>query len=212
MAYTNPYITTKPLPTFAPPIGANDLNSYLNKFYQRGAADPLGMNTPAQGGGGSFDWGSAATAGLTGLSLATDAFGMANQSLGIETQTPALQYSATGEPVYNGQFYNQANSAQPQGTTAGEVIGSVGKGAMAGAEFGPVGVGVGAAFGLATSLIGGGRRAKKQREERYRATASARTAQKNFNTASEAFDQTQAAQSDYARRMNNTNRLWNLYS
>lgn len=214
MAYFNPYLTQKPLPTQAPPIGVNDLNAYLNKYYAGGAADPLGMKQAPAVGENGFDWGGAVSAGLTGLSLGADAFGMANQSLGIQTQAPALEYSATGQPVYTaGQFYNQANSAQPQGATAGEVIGSVGKGASAGFTVGgPVGAGIGAAVGLATSLIGGGRRAKKQREQRYRATASARKAQQNYNVASEAFDQTQAAQADYLRRMDNTSRLYNLYS
>jgi len=210
MAYQNPYITVRPLPKFDAPVGPADLNSYLTKFYGS-ASDPLnlksGVSTP------DFDWGGAAMAGLTGLSLATDAFGMSNQPLGIETQAPNLEYSATGKPVYTaGAFYNQANSAQPQGATAGEVIGSVGKGVLAGAEFGPVGAAVGGAVGLATSLIGGGRRAKRQREQRYKATASARKAQTNYNTASEAFDQTQVAQADYLKRMNNTNRLYNLYA
>lgn len=211
MPYFNPYLTTRPLPNQAPPIGANDLNAYLNKYYAGGASDPLGLQQGASTP--NFDWGGAVQAGLGGLSMVGDAFGMANQSLNIETQAPPLEFSATGEPVYTqGRFYNQANSAQPQGATAGEVIGSVGKGAMAGSSFGVPGMAIGAAVGLATSLFGGGRRAKKQREQRYRATASARKAQQNFNTASEAFDQTQAAQSDYIRRMDNTNRLWNLYS
>lgn len=210
MAYVNPFITTRPLPKQTSPIGADDLNSYLKKFYGS-STDPLGLQQGASTP--DFDWGGAAMAGLGGLSLGADVFGMSSQPLGIETQAPGLEYGASGEPVYTqGRFYNQANSAQPQGATAGEVIGSVGKGAMAGSSFGVPGMAIGAAVGLATSLFGGGRRAKKQREQRYRATASARKAQQNFNTASEAFDQTQAAQSDYIRRMDNTNRLYNLYS
>jgi len=211
MSYSNPYISARPLPPQSQPIGPSDLNNYLNKYYQGGAADPLGMNQPPANG--IPNYGGIATATLGGLSLIGDTFGIANQSLGIEQNAPGLERSATGEPIYNtGQFYNAASAARPQGTSADEAVNQTIKGASAGMALGPAGAAVGGVLGLASSLIGGGARKNRQRRERTRAVASARTAQGTFNTASQAFDQQEVAQSDYLRRMNNTNRLYHLYS
>jgi hypothetical protein len=198
-------------------VGVNGLNIHLNQWYEGGAADPLGMNQPPPVA--SPNWGGIASAGITGLSLAGDAIGMANQPLGIETQAPSLQRSATGEPVYNtGDFYNQSTAAKPQGATGGEVLGSAGKGAMGGlmaalALGGPVGwlAGGGLALGAALGIGGGAARRRKQQHEKHKAIVSAKAAQKNFNTASIAFDEQQTSQDDYLKRMDNTNRLYNLY-
>lgn len=214
MPYFNPFITIKPKPVFSPqgPMGVDDLNAYLNKYYAGGAADPLNMNQPVLPT--DTNWGGIAQGAISGLSLGADAFGMANQSLGIETQAPGLERSATGEPIYNtGSFFNQMSGAKPQGATGGEIAGGVGKGAAAGfAAAGPIGAGVGAGVGAITTLVGGRARKVRQREELAKAHKSAAAAQKTYNEASQAFDQTQAAQADYLRRMDNTNRLWNLYS
>lgn len=213
MPYTNPFVTTRPLPTQSSPIGRTELDAYLQKYYSGGAADPLNLNQPQMPPSGP-DLG-AISAGVTGgLNLAANAFGMANQSLGIETQAPGLEFGASGQPVYNtGSFYNQASQARPQGATAGEVLGGAAQGASAGfAAGGPIGAAIGGGVGLVTSLFGGRARKKRQREEKRKATQSARLAQQSFNTADVAFDETQAAQSDYIRRMDNTNRLYNLYN
>ena len=210
--YTNPFVTTRPLPAQSSPIGRTELDAYLNKYYSGGATDPLNLNQPQIPSGPDLG---AISAGVTGgLNLAANAFGMANQSLGIETQAPGLEFGASGQPIYGaGLFYNQASQAKPQGPTAGEALSGAASGAASGfAAGGPIGAAIGGGVGLVTSLLGGFGRKKRQREEKRKATRSARLAQQSFNTADVAFDEAQAAQSDYLRRMDNTNRLYNLYS
>lgn len=53
---------------------------------------------------------------------------------------------------------------------------------------------------------------KKIRKARERMEDQIEAGQKEFNTASQAFDQEQIAQTEYRRRRNMTNRLYNLYS
>lgn len=186
MSYFNSYLTTKPKPT-------------------------NWANVPAP----QTNWGNIGAMTTAGLSAVGDAVGIANQSLGIETQAPGLEKSATGEPVYNaGQFYNQASMAKPQGATGGEVVGGALKtGASVLAATGnPLLAGGAALFSGVLNLFGGRRRKKRQQDEKQKAMTSAKAAQKNYNTASLAFDEQQASQADYLKRMDNTNRLWNLYS
>lgn len=224
--YTNPYLSARPKPNYLPQLN-NRFNqrdfSYLN-------TPPPNVNTTAAnnlgsgivdgamtglkdtGGGDGFNWGGAITAGATGLSMIGDAYGMANQELGLG-DAPTQQYSATGQPIYSGSYYNSVQAAKPQGATVGEVGGSIAKGAGAGAAVGGLpGAAIGAAFGLATSLIGGRRRRKKQEDEITKAAREARASQKSFNLADKQFDDQQIAQYDYLNRLNNTSRLNNLYS
>jgi hypothetical protein len=212
MAYSSPYYTNRPKPDTSYFYG--DQAAMQQRMNQQVAMPNVPPTTPQQGGAeGGANWGAIAGAATTGLSLIGNSIGMGNQSLGIDTQAPGLQTSATGEPVYNlGAFENQVASAKPQGVTGGEVLGAVGQGAAAGSAFGPVGTAVGAGVGLVTSLFGGRRRKRKQREEKQRALKSASRAKQNYNVASEAFDEQQTAQADYLRRMDMTNRVYNLYS
>lgn len=213
MALINPYITSRPLPSSVPtgPFSVEDLNRYLEKYYKGGAADPLNMkqsNTPEP----NQNTGGITTAALGGISLLGDIAGMANQSLGLDTQAPDLQRSTTGEPVYTtGSFYNQASQAHPQGASSGEFLSGAAKGALAGAALGPVGAAVGGFLGGVGSLLGGRSRRKRQQAEKRKAIRSARIAQEKYNTASQGFDEQLASQSDYLNRMNNMNRLYNLY-
>lgn len=152
--------------------------------------------------------------GISGAAgLITNTINMSNESLGLDKSAPAMQYSPTGEPVYNtGAYYNEISRTKPQGTTAGEAIGGLTQGAMAGAAVGgPVGAAIGGAVGLVGSFIGGHRRKEKQKEERRRAMRSAKAAQLSYNDASVAFDQSQASMQDYYRRLDDSSRLHNLY-
>lgn len=224
--YFNPYLTTKPKPTNwanvpAPQTNWGSQDIFAPGQFSAGAQlDQFGNSLPQmpQQDGGP-NWGGIAT-GVTGmLSLAEDAVGMANQPLGIETQAPGLERSATGEPVYSGAFRNQASNAKPQGATGGEVLAGAGKGAATGAMVGSVVPVIGTAIGAIggaiigglSSAFGGGARKRRQRDQQRSAMRSARNQQKMFNEASASFDATQNSQADYLRRMNNTNRLWNLY-
>ncbi len=213
MAYQNPYVTNRPLPPLVQqPTTQDMLNSYLSRNYPGGIlpsqpspTHPSPTTTPDMTG-------AAIGAGVAGLGLITDAVAMGNQPLGIETSAPGLERSATGEPVYNlGNFYNAAATAKPQGATTGEVGGGIAKGAAAGAAFGVPGAVIGGLAGGLSNLIGGNRRKRKQAAQKRKATQSAIDAQKQYNVASEAFDESQATQSEYLKRMNNTNRMFNLY-
>ena len=210
MAYNNPYVTQQPYK----PLNWGSQNIYApGQFSARAGLERFNNTLPTPPETPKTDMtGAAIGAGITGIGLATDAIAMGNQSLGIETSAPGLQRSATGEPVYNtGEFMNQASLAKPQGSTVGEVGAGVAKGASAGAAFGPWGAAIGGAVGAVTSLLGGRRRKRKQEAEKKKALKSAKIAQGNYNVASEAFDEKEAAQSDYMKRMDNTNRMFNLY-
>lgn len=202
MPFFNPYTTLKEKPNYLP---------QLNAKFKGTNFDYLNPQAPESGASG-FDASGVASAATTGLSLIGDAYGMANQSLGLG-DAPTQQYSATGQPVYSGSYYNDVQAAKPQGATFGEAAGGAIKGASAGAAVGgPVGAAIGGVVGLGAALIGGRSRKKKQEREKRRANTQARAAQNNFNTADKQFDDQQIAQSDYFSRLNNTNRLRNLYS
>lgn len=146
-----------------------------------------------------------------GLGLAGTYMGIANQGLGL-TAPPDLQRSATGEPIYNlGSSFNQAALSQPQGASGGEILSGAGQGAAAGSAFGPIGTGVGAVVGGLTSVLGGNRRKRKQRAERRQAMAKIRLGQQDYNKASESFNTSRAALSDYRQRQDISDQIYNLY-
>lgn len=214
MSYFNPYLTTKPKPDTSYFYG--DQAAMNQRMQQQVKMSPDYSVPPILPDSGEGpNWGNISAITTAGVSAVGDAFGIANQGLNIETSAPPIQTSATGEPVYNtGQFYNQASMAKPQGATAGEVAGGALKtGASVLAATGNPLLAGGAALGSAAlNLFGGRRRKKRQEEQKQKAIKSAKSAQKSYNTASLAFDEQQASQADYLKRMNNTNRLWNLYS
>lgn len=152
--------------------------------------------------------------GITGgLGLAANVYGMANQSSGVSTQSPDLQYSATGEPVYTGgDFYNQASLSTPQKTSGGELLSGFTQGASAGSALGFPGVIGGGLVGLLSTAFGGGRRRRKQEREIRRARQSARRTQKDFNRASVAYDKQQASEAEYHDNLDMTERFQNLYN
>ncbi len=159
-----------------------------------------------------IDLNSGIQAGVGALDLLASNIAMGNESLNLG-QAPGEQLSATGEPVYNlGDFYNRSANAKPQGATGMEVAGGVAKGASAGAAFGIPGAVIGGLVGGLGSLLGGRRRRRKQAEEKRKAMRQAASAQNNYNEASLNFDQEQIAQTEYTRRRNMTNRLYNLYN
>jgi uncharacterized protein HemX len=146
-----------------------------------------------------------------GAGLAGSYYGMVNQDLGLQAP-PALQRSATGEPVYNlGSSFNQAYLSKPQGASGEEIVSGLAQGAQAGAAFGPVGAGVGAAVGLATSIFGGARRKHNQQREKDNALAKVSAGQNTYNKAANAYQETQLALNDYQRRSEMTNHLYNLF-
>jgi len=140
MAYFNPYITAKEKPDYRPQLNANFKNrTDLNI--------PI---TPMAGDGEEgFGVGDGIAAGAAGLSLIGNAVGMANQDLGISEQAPNLQYGASGQPVYSGQYQSEVANAVPQKTSAGEVLGGGLQGAQAGfAVGGPLGAAIGGGAGF----------------------------------------------------------------
>lgn len=159
----------------------------------------IDLNTGIQTGVGAID--------LIGSSIA-----MGNESLNLG-HAPGEQVSSTGEPIYNlGRFYNRVAGSKPQGASGGEVVGGAAKGAAAGAAFGPWGAAAGAVVGTVGSLIGGRRRKRKQSEQRRKAMNEAKAAQGNYNESSLQFEQEQVARTEYNKRRNMNNRLYNLYN
>jgi len=204
MSYFNPFLTERPKPDYRPQLNANFKNrTDLN-------VAPTSPAAPEESG---FDVSKGIAAGAAGLSLIGNAVGMANQDLGIDEQAPNLQYGASGQPVYSGDYVNQVANATPQKTSAGEVLGGGLQGAQAGfAVGGPLGAAIGGGAGIIATLIGGRRRRKRQEEQKRKADRSVKAYQQDYNLADKQFDDQQIAQQDYNRRMNSSNRLYNLYN
>jgi len=157
---------------------------------------------------------------MGGLQLASDIGGIAGQRLNLGT--PAPQYFAQGvDPSYQGgEYYSRAALMQPQGASAGEILGTAGKAAATGASIGTmvggplgtlIGGGIGAVVGGIGAGIGGGVRKRRQRREREKALQMGESQQQEFNTAQDAFNQQQAAMASYQQRINPYRRLQNLY-
>lgn len=160
-----------------------------------------------------INWGGVAQGAIGAAGILASSVGMAQQDLDVDTQVPAMQTSATGEPIYNARFYNQAQGGKPQGATFGETLGTTAQGASAGFAAGGVpGAIIGAGVGLIGGLIGGNRRRKRQEEQKRRAVKAADTMQKQYNVASQGFEQQQDAMATYRQRRDRTNRLHNLYT
>jgi len=151
---------------------------------------------------------------LNATSLALDWKAMGDQANNIQTNAPQLEYDSDGAPVYNqGQFAVQTAGIKPQGTTAGEAISSIGKGAAIGAQFGgPLGGAIGGLLGGIGSIFGGNRRKRKMREAKRRAQRNLTRRQTQYNTSTEGYNQTRLARDQYEQSLNSYNRLYNLYN
>lgn len=198
-------------------------SNYFQNYQSAGLNSPTGgyqSPQPEDGFAGitegeksKVDVGGIAQAGIGAVNLGIQSFGMANQSLGLNKSGQGYQVSAAGQPVYTGGGYaNDVASARPQGASVGETLGMASQGAAAGSSFGLPGAIIGGAVGAITGLIGGGARRRAQEREKRRAIGIVRKQQGQFNEASQAFDQEQASMTDYRRRRDMTNRLYNLYS
>lgn len=157
-----------------------------------------------------FNWEGAINAGMGGLGILANSFGMANQGLGINMEVP--EQNQYGQPVYGGgELAAQINNAQPQGATGGEILGGAAQGLQAGAALGPVGVVGGAVVGAVSSIFGGRARKRRQERERERARNKLGVVQQNYNTTDVAFRDKMNQQSEYLDKMNDNSRYYNLY-
>ncbi len=191
-------------------------NDQMNAEFGPNGVAGWGMERGRSGRGYGNYGGMAADALALGGSYA----GMTNQQLNLG-QAPMESVSATGQPVYNvGEFYNNAATTTAQGATGAEVLATGAQGASLGAKIGTailpgVGTAIGAIgvglIGAGVGIAGGQRRKNRQTAEIDRALDMASTKQESFNRDSAAFEQRQLASQGYANRMNNTNRLYNLY-
>lgn len=156
-----------------------------------------------------FDYVSAVTGGL---GLLGSGINMAHQDLGLSSDKSVVR-SATGEPVYTGGAnLIQAVKSRPRGASIGEITSNVATGVSAGSSGGVPGMIIGAAAGLVTSLVGGNQRKKRQEAERRKAIRTELSSQQIYNKASRDYETEQNALTEYRRRRNMKNRLYNLYS
>lgn len=193
---------------------------YNIQLPERLGAQPMNLATGSTGIPQTSGMGNIyAQAGIGALQLASDAVGMANQDLGLG-QAPAPIYMPGVDPTYQtGDFISKAFSARPRGASAGEILGSAGKGAATGAGIGTmvggpvgtlIGAGIGAAAGALSSGIGGGVRKRRQTRERNRAIDIAQSQQQQFNEAQAAYNEQEAARYAYDQRRNR--RMQNLFA
>lgn len=163
--------------------------------------------------GPNIDW-SGVASGIAGLGL--NAYAMANQGNRRLNQGIApSQYDLNSAPAYTaGNAQYEASTAKSQGATGGEIASATGQGAATGASIGSVipgigtavGAAVGGVVGAASSLIGGGARAARQRKEREAALRRVAGAQQQYNAQDVAFRNQQNQMQEYYRRMNPYNR------
>lgn len=175
----------------------------------QGGPNPNLRVTPPEGS--SFDWGGATNAAMGAVSLGANIYGMSQQGLNLNTNINP-QVDIYGRPVYTaGDLQSQAYSAKPQGATFGEAASSTIQGAQAGAAFGPIGMGVGAAVGLGGSLIGGARRKRRQTREKNQALTQVSNAQNQYNNSDVSYHNQMNQIEDYNQRINPNRRSRNLY-
>lgn len=167
-----------------------------SNFQTAAPASPNSMS-PQQGGFGLEQAGALAT-GIYGLSQS-----FRDQPLQFDTNMAQMQYGMNDRPTYTGGgLANQVAGTKIQNVTGGEVLGGAAKGAAAGSAFGPIGTAVGAFVGATGSLIGGRRRAYKQRKARRKANDSLIASQGTFNQSQVGFQQRQNSMEDYYQRLN----------
>lgn len=124
--------------------------------------------------------------------------GMINEAKQIRTTAPTQLLDAFGKPMYNlGDFTSQVSAIKPQGAQGGELINGALQGAAAGAAFSPLGAGIGAVVGLASTALFGKRRKKLQKDRQGLAQNSLFNAQRLYNQSMESYNAQQAAQSLY---------------
>ena len=176
---------------------------------QAGYSTPYASSPGA--GAGNFSKAGLAQGILGGASLIGNAIQTANQPLYLKEQEP-LQYQGE-RPVYSGDAYNSARTAQIDQLDAGEVLGAGAQGAATGfAIGGPLGAGIGFVGGAALGIFAGESRQDQQLAQKTQAMNKSRAYQQSFNTASASADQTSIAQREYQRRLRRYNDFQNLYS
>jgi hypothetical protein len=149
--------------------------------------------------------------------LATGAAGLLGNYASFSNQfqfdNPApSQADPTMAPVYTGgNLASQISSQKPQGATGGELLSGAGQGALAGAQFGPVGAAIGGFAGLLSSAFGGNRRRRAQKRARNQAMKSLAQTQQTYNQQDRAFTQQRNAMEDYNDMNNSQARMYNLY-
>lgn len=206
----NPYFNPNFTPSYNRPIDFSQYDRFGRQKMQFDTTKPIadfgsGNNNPTLAAG--------LQAGTGALDIFASSKAMGDEANSISTYVPSAQSDFNGRPVYNlGQSALNASSIKPRGASGGEVVSSIGKGAIAGSAFGVPGAIAGAAFGAIGSLIGGGRRRRKMQDKRRKAFKKLRAAQQNYNTGVESFNQERQATQSYYDQLNNTNRLVNLYA
>lgn len=172
-----------------------------------GADEIISSQPQQQDQGSGFNWGALAS-GAAGL--ATNFAGMTNQGYQFDTNITPSDPSMM--PSYGlGNLTSQIGNAEAKGASGGEILSGVGQGAMAGAEFGPLGAAAGGIIGGLGSIFAGGARRKRQRRQIRNAQQALRQGQTQFNEQSTAFQQKQNQLEDYQDRLNPQARLYNLY-
>lgn len=139
--------------------------------------------------------------------------GMINEAKQIRTTAPTQLLDAFGKPMYNlGDFTSQVSAIKPQGAQGGELLSGALQGAAGGAAFSPIGAGVGALVGLASTALFGRRRKTLQREKQRLANKSLFNAQRMYNQSMESYNAQQAAQSLYRNQSEiSQGRINNVY-
>lgn len=154
-----------------------------------------------------FNWGGLAT-GVAGLLGNYASF---QNQFQFDNPAPS-QADMSMAPTYTGgALSSQIASQTPQGATGGELLSGAGQGAIAGAQFGPIGATIGGFAGLLSSAFGGNSRRRAQKRARTRAMKSLAQNQQTYNQQDIAFTNQRNAQEDYNDMNNPQARMYNLY-
>ena len=187
-----------------------------------GLTNPQPSADPTTSGGAS---GGSIAQGVSGVAaLAGNTYGMAHQKLPLPNFNSEVQYGANGQPSYSGDMVATLSGARAErGASFGEYARGIGEGAGAGAvvggslasESGPgaiIGAAAGGIIGAGATLWGGKLRHQLEQQQLNRANATLLNYQSSYNNANKTFMANQAGQQDYYRRMNNYQRMSNLYN
>lgn len=200
---------------YKPLVGREEMNTYLNKYYQGGASDPLNMRSQAPTtGGGNSNLGSAIAGGITGAAqIGGDIYAANEAPKSIQTQSPQVQpIDQYGTPTYN--LGSQASYIKGLNRNDyGRGLGMQGftTGAGVGAQIGGLpGAVIGGALGFGAGLLG--RRSARKKAERQ-INLSKRNfgrAQQDFNDANLLGTKNRLAQQQYQDMLDpyNVNRIY----
>jgi hypothetical protein len=146
------------------------------------------------------------------LNIGAQALMMDDAADAINVDAPQQQFDMSGRPVYNlGQYEQAVNTIKPYGATGGEYANAIGQGVMAGAAFGPIGMGVGALIGAGATLLGGRARKRKMEDKLELGQRRLMNQQDAYNLRTAQYnDQQTYAESD-ANKINWNARFANLY-